>query len=342
MQIKSILLTCLFACVLCFACGEETGTNEDYKDNLPDWDALNITLPEAVKAKFKTSENQIAKSYTDAVAITKDLNPILYYLLAVVDEIVANPPSRTEGNNIIWEASEPLSGLSAVIPRFTLGEMEVEGVMNHTYTFELRHKNDSADSFVKVWWGLMAPDSSMARRGAGQMTIDFDAAKSVDPATMESGLVVVDYDIRVDVDRSIDIYFEDFHADNAPDDTVLNATYNYLDAKDLSGMLKLSAFDEQYMDEGNNAVCLIEFDVNWQSNGAGQSTVTVSECDIEDGIDKYSIDECWNDSFYRTYYSALVYWDKDNPPSWANENMDNPIQDQETLFGDIEECPADF
>lgn len=344
MKRQIVFIFAILVSFLAVSCGgnENSTVDGDYKDSIPDWDQMKINLPAGVAKKFKDSNGIIAQSYLSAVEMTRGLNPVLYGLLALVDEIVVNPPTKIEGNRKIWQADEPLSGLSAVVPRFIMGEQEDDGVTYITYSFEIRHKNDSVDEFKKIWGGRMAPDDTMARRGKGTMEIDFDTASSIDPNTKEKGLVTVEYDIRPDFDRTIDIYFEDFLAENATGEQILNATYKYLDAEDNSGSLNYKVVDNFVVDVNETEICDYDFDVKWQPDGTGQGLVMVSECQNQESIDIFEIKECWDDSFYQTYYTEWVYWNRDNPPSWANDNLDNPVIIEETRFGDIEECPFGF
>lgn len=316
--------------------------DESILDSIPDWEQFRLSIAgETPSSKFKTAGlGQTAEYYKLTLQTVRRLNPMIYGLLSFVDDIVANPPTRVEGDTRIWEADRPLSGLSAVIPRFSLGQIEKDGLSYHTYLFEIRHKNSVRADFTGIWWGAMTPDAGMARRGSGEMTLDFTAAAAIDPATEETGKIIIEYDIRHDQDRTISMIFEAFHPGWQEDEMLIDATYDYLDALDNTGSFSFVTSGNYLLELGAEPVPVdLSVETLWLSDGMGRSLVQVSGEGLEvEGFTLVDIHECWDNMFDRTFYTEWFYWDEENPPTWVGPSIDNPIENGDARQGDEASC----
>ncbi len=315
-------------------CGgdEESSVAGEWLDAVPDWEQLRIEVPEAAQAaRLRGAQAPVATFYMETARMARELNAIVYGFLAFIDDIVRYPPTESDDNRAVWAPEEPLTGLDATVPRFTLTHRD-DGAFD--YAFELRPKEES--DYVTVWEGTMTPEDGMARRGQGQMALDFDMAASVDPTVLEQGRATVTYDIRSTEDRTISIVFEDFATedDNFPAD----ATYDYVDAQDNSGELRFTAVTDIY--PLTSSVENAEAWTRWQSDGSGQTDAVVSGEDVTAaGFLAAETIECWDADFRRSFYSEYATWDEEEHPDWVATGVDNPIENAEKRSGDPETCP---
>ncbi|RJO64856.1 MAG: hypothetical protein C4523_17640 [Myxococcales bacterium] len=331
------------AVVFAAACGSDTEViSGDYLDAIPDWEQLRLDIPGGeAQGRLRAAEAPIAEYYKITRQTVLDINGFVFAMLSVVDEVLQYPPTSDSGDSQVWAPEQPLSGLSPVVPRFTLTAV---GENKFDFLFELRPKNEGEESYVRVWAGAFEREADTARRGRGEMTIDFDQAAAVDPTTEERGKIIIDYDIRTTVDRVINLAFQSFRGEDDPEDWLIDAEYSYREAADNTGEFFFTAQGDIFpAEDGSASEETLSVFTRWQGDGAGQAVVEVSGEDIDaSGFSSGEDRECWDDGFHRRYFSRLAYWDAEDHPDWQASNVDNPIEDESVAFGDVAECPFSF
>lgn len=306
--LSSILI---FGLVLYSACDQDDDVDEvdygDYQpflDAIPSPESLELSLPQPPKSGKGLGE--LASFYDMTVDFTRDVNASVQMFLSWIDEIVSYPPSDLEGETYIWG---PWSGggLSPVEMRFDMSRTE-EG----RYAYHLKQRpKESSDDWTIIWDGVVKAHRETARRGTGTFSVDFTAARLLDPTMNESGRVEVVYDTITD-GKEIEVAYIDFTNHEEDPDHPVNGEYFYHNHADDTGSFVFDwehdIHQEQYSGEQYGQLEHSWFNTRWQSNGAGRSDVVVdggdlSQFDINDKpIQAYEFSECWGSDFLRGYY----------------------------------------
>jgi len=278
-------------------------------DAAPDEGSLTIRIPGDDNEDYVTQTvGDLAEFYTDTRQISRDLNFWILGTLGWLDEILTVPPTENEDGFCVWGPFIP-EGLSPVEARF---RMQRHSADDYDYFWEERPKNTN-DDWWQTWGGSITPATSTARRGIGNLTIDFDAARELDPTRQEAGTMDVDYDTISD-GRRIDISFSQFQ-DLRPDhmDEPMDADYHYHNRADNSGEFEFVFFLDIHQDDWGDAYPekeTVTTLTQWQTDGAGGATRVVEGGDLAQvevegftiPLDRIDQVECWDAQFARTYY----------------------------------------
>ena len=278
----------------------------------PDATSLEIRIPGDEESDINTMAlGELAFFYTQTRQMSDDTNFWILGTLGWLDEILTYPPTEHSGGYCIWGPFIP-SGLSPVEQRF---RMQQNSETDYTYFWEERPKN-TEDEWTMIWGGAIEPATDTARRGIGQLNIDFTAAYALDPALQQEGQIEVDYDTYTD-GRRIDITFIDF-MDLRPGQMTepMDAAYHYHNRADNSGEFDFSFLADVHQEEWGETYPELEtltYATQWLPSGAGGCTCTVTGGDLSAPdypgltapLEEIVETECWNELFLRTYYVAV-------------------------------------
>ena len=310
----------LFA--VAFACGSGDDESDDggsgiggddldeFLSAIPDEDGLTLSLPES-DSTAKAGLGELAVFYDQTVDFTRDVNENVLMFLSWIDEITSYPPTREIENGYEWGPWRA-SGLSPVDGKFWMTRVE-----GSTYDYALQWRpKDSDDAWTDIWVGRVVASTDTARRGTGNYSVDFTAAKALDPTTDPEGVVRIVYDTITD-GREIAVTYVDFIDESDGMTEPINAEYFYHSHADLTGSFQfewdLDIHDDEYHGSQYAALEHAWFNTRWQDGGSGRADVVVTGGDLPDievfdeTIDRLVFAECWGGDFLRDYYRHTVY-----------------------------------
>jgi hypothetical protein len=286
---------------LCTACEKAAPEKSGLQLNIP-----GETQMQALSVTGGPALGQLSDYYNDTVQMTRSVNSWALGMLGWIDQILSYPPNNHANDYCIWGPFVP-DGLSPVQMQF---KMRQQSSTTFDYYWEERPKNTDG-AFRDVWWGDMEPVSSTVRRGIGVLHIDFTAANQLDPTSLGTGAMDMNYDTYTNNARRIELTFTNFSPDGvqAPADQ----TYQYYNAADNSGEFIFSTLGN--IDPSLNLPNLETFAYHtlWLGSGAGNCHQTVTGGDLDkipgfpsplEKIDGY---ECWDENFLLVYYEQTAY-----------------------------------
>ena len=129
------------------------------------------------------AESLIGKVAQDVV---RDTNRILFDHIEQVEDIVSNPPTRTEPGTWIWDRSDN-SSFWRPGSFFAIQEID-DGVFGYTWRL---HRVDGEE--FEVFSGQFTPRTRVRgqQRGSGIIRFNFDSLKAVDENSTASGTLVI-------------------------------------------------------------------------------------------------------------------------------------------------------
>ena len=280
-------------------------------------------IPTADQAKINLPDNQprtigqLAQWYVVTRDATRTLNGGSAWVLTLVHTIVEFPVTSRSGNVDTWG---PWSSDALDPAEYKLN---VTANTDGSYDWDLdgRPKTTAGSAFLTIISGHSVPSDPVGQ-GNGNFSIDFDAAKTVDPidnADSKGGTMTADYDLAA---RTLLITLEtnQQNTDGTTDPVTLN--YDYAGAVDGSGQMTLG-FHGDVDGNGENEDAAVRS--RWLATGAGRADLELTNGDLPAPA---TASECWNSNFGRTYYSdsvnyqptegdptACVFADQDLPPT---------------------------
>lgn len=289
---------------------DDDGLCDACLNSAPDPDDLSIDIPES-DDKTK-SKGDMAELYNVTVDMSRALNYWILAHLGWLDEILSYPPSNFDGEYCIWGPFIP-SGLSPVEVQFLMRQ-SLQNANSFDYYWKERPKNTS-DEWSDVWGGDIVPSTTTARRGIGNLFIDYTTARELDPTIDATGMLNVQYDTYTD-GRQIDISFDNWQFEWDDLTLPLDAEYHYHNHADNTGEFEFTYFADFPMAGQNCSGALETFSLltEWLSSGQGASYATINggdfgSCEPEgfgSKVDYIRSYECWNDAFERTYFEEKL------------------------------------
>ena len=294
----------------------ESDWNE-YRNAVPDAPSLTLSLPESNGKGL----GDLAVYYDYTVDFTRDVNEHVLAILSWIDEITSYPPSGQHGAALFWG---PWIG-DGLSPVEALYVMTKVGDRTYDYVLSWRPKNTD-DDWTPIWSGHVVASTDTARRGVGNIGIDFTAARSLDPTIDPQGQVAVTYDTVSD-GREIQVRYIGFYDAKEDMGGPLNGTYSYHTRADNTGEFLFDWWQDIHWDQyrGTQYAKLEHswFNTRWHGDGAGRSDVLVTDGDLPDmvpPIARIEVSECWGSDFLRDYYSETYIPDEGEP--YANSEGD--------------------
>ncbi len=300
----------------------QTGQAEDdaFRNALPNSETLKLEVPESEGSKkimlraVAAPVGETSAYYLETVQTTRAINFSVTLLLSWLDILVQYPPSERLDNARIWGPWQPDDALSQIEQRLVVTENTESGTFE--YSMEARKLDNEDGEWTKIWYGNVEPDATQAHHGIGDLTLDFDAAAEIDPAVVEQGRLVLDYDTVSD-GRRIEVEFIDFVGEDS-DGEVGNGSYSYHSHADGTGRYSFTLVGDIHADDPDKDLPELEdiqIVATWQADGRGRADASVTGGDLE--AESFKVVECWDTSFQTSYYieSAVLdgeeYFDED-------------------------------
>jgi hypothetical protein len=177
--------------------------------------------------------------------------------------------------------------------------IERAGDLEYSYRLDGRPKSATTEeAFLNVLSGT-AYGVGDSRHGDGRITIDIDAAKTLEPDRYvdESGTATFAYDVTEAGQRQVAVEYEaadetrvELGSEERPDGT---------GKFDISGAADTDAFGVA----GVSALEDVVLSSRWRSDGAGRADIVLAAGDFAALGGALEIAECWGSDFGRVYYS---------------------------------------
>lgn len=288
-----------------------SGDWDDWRDALPDEESLTLLIPETNQKAL----GELAIWYDATVDFTRDVNGHVLLFFSHIDEITSYPPASDDGTTMIWGPwTDPYSPPTSAQMRFVMTEVATD---TYDYMLQWRDRDSTDDNdWTNVWIGHTVASTDTARRGTGDFTVDYTAAKALDPTINEEGEITVIYD-TVGPGKQIDIQYFDFYSEDWEDGSgppePIDATYNYLNDGNQDGTFLFDWYDDIHQNSTTPEYDEIEhiwFNTRWQGSGSGRTDVIITDGDLPQigtdiwgsPVDQWNGSECWGDDFMRIYY----------------------------------------
>ena len=147
----------------------------------------------------------------------------------------------------------------------------------------------------------------------GDMVLDFDTARSLDPIILTSGVLTFDYDTTLG-NKIINIQLDGFQSDGM-DEPINDESYYYSEAPDLSGEFAFTLKRDVAGDTPGVKEDL-GLHVRWVTDGNGRADVLATGGDLpnmEPPAERMEIFECWDEFFIQVYTQETTFSSEGDP-----------------------------
>lgn len=278
---KSLLAA---ACTLSLlACVKQDEAPRDLDRAIPTADQVSIKLPDS---KTRTV-GQLANWYVATRDVTRTFNGGTAWVLVLVHTIVQFPVTTVNGDTYTWgpwsDALDPAEY-----------KLDVRAVGDGTYEYRLsgRSKTQAGAAFEVVVDGTADPRAG-ENKGSGELAVDFDAGKRVNPIDSGDGKgsMHANYDLA---QGHLDLQIMSTDALGNP----VLADYAYNAAPGGAGDM---VFDISGNVGGGPLLETLTLRSRWQGTGAGRADARVAGGDL--GPLTATASECWDTMFKRVFYT---------------------------------------
>lgn len=273
------------------ACAPESESTEaDIATALPTAEQLRIKLPANSAAAQARAPGETSKWYVATRDVTRTLNGGTAWVLGLVHLIVQFPATSVDGDTSVWGPHS-----DALDPSEWKLSVTALGDGSYDWKLESRSKTQANAVFETLTHGNAVP-SVPAGRGTGTFTVDFDAARRVDPTSRDAGVMTATYDLSA---RHLEIDAE------TPDESqqLVATHYEYDEADDGGGSMLLSLTGDTEDEGALPEVALVHS--RWLATGAGRADVRLTSGDLTAEV---TASECWSTMFARVYYTDSAEW----------------------------------
>jgi hypothetical protein len=283
-MMKSLLAA---ACTLSLvACVKQDEAPTDLDRAIPTADQVSIKLPDSTARTV----GQLAGWYVATRDVTRTFNGGTAWVLVLVHAIVQFPVTTVNGDTYTWgpwsEALDPAEY-----------KLDVRAVGDGTYEYRLsgRSKTQAGAAFEVVVDGTADPRAG-DNKGSGELSVDFDAGKRVNPIDSGDGKgsVHVNYDLA---QGHLDLEIMSTDALGTP----VLADYAYNAAPGGAGDM---VFDISGNVGGGALLETLTLRSRWQGTGAGRADARIAGGDL--GALTATASECWDTMFRRVFYTDSV------------------------------------
>lgn len=273
---------------------DPVSSDKEYKEAVPATVSLEMRVPQQPSNSTPTSK-KTAEFYLTTYKTSKSINSGVRHHLDLIENLVSRRPSGRFANKRIWGPHTP--ALAPFTYRFIV---ERKGLGRYSYLLQAKRKGAADSTYVNVFAGHIQR-GLLPNRGAGEIMVDFDKARQLDPAVKETGQVHVKFDTRNNQVK-LKAAFKGATSDNGE---VTDAVYEYsLNAKGQGEMKFARKIDIDKGKAGRTAQEIGAIHSRWNATGAGRANVAFAGGDL--GKNKVLMTECWDSLFYRTYYADNV------------------------------------
>ena len=300
---------------------EKEDDGDEYREAVPLREAMVVAGPDAAGSDTSTASiaerrgalqagpaarAQYARWYGFTRAVTGGVNVVTGGVLGSVWAIVHTQPTTIENGEAVW--GPHTEALKPVTYRFRVTRV---ADASYDYVLEGRPKSSSSDGDYRPVLTGHGYGKRHEQHGAGEFSIDLDAARELDPFEHEddSGTVRIVHHLPHDITSGGDALPRTIVAEVTPNPAVNPESFTVTStaSEDGTGTLHLAAeADVDDADETRNALEDILVDSRWRVDGAGRADIAIAGGDIPADPGVVTAVECWGADFTRSYYSDSV------------------------------------
>ncbi len=276
------------------ACG--TDRADAFRQGVPKADAVKIDMPaQAGQAltgegtRRDALEGDPSGMYALTRGVTLAVNGAGWLVLALVQEIVDNPPTSLSTNEAVWGPyAEPLSpnAYKLTVTRNPSGE--------YSYVLAGKGKNEADSAFVSLLVGTHVVTGHDL--GQGSFVVDFDAAATLPEHGQQVGTAQYVYS-RPTASAPVTVNAAFSKVKDATGE-LTDALYQYVATPGQGGTFDFQLRKQRVHGQDVNAATVRS---RWQQSGAGRSDVAVSGDSAPQGA---TLNECWDSSFASRFFVA--------------------------------------
>lgn len=293
-------------------CGLEEPDPQRFIDVIPQGSEVAVAGPDSASASSNTQtfngpsshaqgsdspQGPWAESYALTRRVRDGVNHLTADILGSVWWLVTEvPPTDVSQDEATWGPYE--DALKPSVMRFRVKAL---GGEVYEYALEGRPKAQPDAAYLTVMTGIGYGRAHPEHRD-GQFRIDLDTARVLDPFEHQddgTGVVFVQHWLAGDARRII--------ADHHESADAKFWTAESIALPDGTGTLNIDALDDME-DSASPALETITLDSRWRADGSGRADYSFVGGDV---AEKVNATECWDPSFYATYFEAGTYSEGD-------------------------------
>jgi hypothetical protein len=295
-------------------------TNKDLSIDVPGGDAGVSSMGHALRPQDSSSDAGSstdgglptpAEFYKNALKAGSDINGAVDFVLSLVHAIDAYPPTKRQNDARYWGPFPPdKNGIEWALGIYrSRTATTVKGTSTSTlahaegsfaYVFAGRLVSSTTTAFIPVIEGFtpIIPD---ADGSVGKMLLDFDAAKTLNPASKDSGRLYIVYDNRFH-QKTVEVAVDSTPLGLKPF-TEVKAGYRFsVDTARNTQFLFIQIGDvENPVPPNDRGPELLLIQTRFVPDRRGRADVVITDGDVGRGNYVY-VEECWDSSFDRIYY----------------------------------------
>jgi hypothetical protein len=279
---------------------------DNIRDALPGQTDLAISIPSSASSTGSTTNAVDAPvlhpanvpagtpAHAQYYEMTRDITDVIDAatadVLVLVWAIVHNAPSSIEAGKATWGPGA--DALSPVTWMFVATEVSSG---EYDYILEGRPHASTSDADFRVVLKGHGFDKTRAEHGTGDFSVDFDAARALDPdRNKDSGTLQLNYDLRVSGDEAASL-----HAVLIPPPPSASADVLVTHAVSGGGTVTLETKADLSTNKDGNLET-VQLKSRYDATGAGRGEATLSGGDLTSSV---TATECWDATFARVYYT---------------------------------------
>jgi hypothetical protein len=319
MTMRKNLMSLLIPLAAVAGCGR---LDDEYKAAVPSKDEVTIQLPDKGGSGTASAGShgridqallgETSEFYLWTRGITTVVNGSALVLIGILDAITDHPATSQTQNSRTWGPYAP-GGLDPLSYRLVVTKL---GPKQFSFSLEARAKGSQSEAdFLPLLDGEATREAGV-HKGKGTMSLHFDNARKLHPATCERGTIVYAFDNTAGV-ATLDVVFSQFANQNTTnklcrDEAPADAQYRYERAADGAGNFVFTVGQDIHkLSEQKPLREKVSMRSRWQASGAGRSDVRISEGEVTQDLAKAGFQtnqvvaaECWNGSFQVVYETS--------------------------------------
>ena len=277
----------------------QTETDREFLEAVPDSSALQLLVPAPApptpgsgSGTSRPLIGQTSELYLVTYRTAVGINRGIVGHLDLIENIISHRPTSRHKNRRVWGPhTGPLS------PSTYTFVVEKNAPGRYSYVLMGKPKAAADSAYMPVFAGEITR-GALPRRGAGNILVNFDNARRLDPAAREIGAARVTFDTR---QGKVAVAVAMRGVSNGKGRTA-DALYRYLLNADGTGELRFAVTAD--IDQGRKGRTAKETGLmrsRWVKGGAGRADVLYTGGDL--GKLQVVISECWDSLFRRTFYT---------------------------------------
>ncbi len=241
--------------------------------------------------------------YAFTRAVRGGVNLVTAQVLGSVWAVAQTEPTTVDEGEATW--GPHTDALEPVTYRFRVARIARD---EYTYVLEGRPKASHADDTYRALLSGHGYGKSHENHGQGDLTIDLDVARELDPLAheLDSGTVHISYQLPHDWTRG-DALPRTIVAEVTPDPALNRESFSVTSNAERDGAGSLDVQAEADVDDSKaTRLEAVSVSSRWRADGAGRADISIAGGDVPPEPGVVRAVECWRPDFSRSYYRDSV------------------------------------